>query len=88
MAHPLLALDPGIISKMLPTRGNRKKITYGTLWFCAAVIGYIVVYGDPANVLHITAMEYAFMLAGGAAFGYTASAVADNATVFKQTPKE
>jgi hypothetical protein len=60
-------------------RANRKKITYGTLWFCALIIGYIVVKGDPTSVIHTGALEYAFMLAGVAATGYSASAVADGA---------
>jgi hypothetical protein len=66
-------------------RANRKKITYGTLWFCALIIGYIVVKGDPASSIHTSALEYAFMLAGVAGVGYTTGAVADGA--FKNIKK-
>lgn len=78
-----MPLDPSVLAKAIPTRSNRKKMTWTTLVFCAAVIGYIVIKGDPTNQLQVTALEYSYMLAGGVVFGYSASAVADTATIFK-----
>jgi len=80
-----LMLDPTQLlqlPQLLPTRKTRGRITMGTLLFCAGVIGYLILKGDPANALHKTSLEYAFMLAGTVALAYSLSAVADNYSVY------
>lgn len=81
---PLL-LDPAQLlqlPQLLPTRKTRSRITVGTLLFCAGIIGYLIMKGDPANAIHKTSLEYAFMLAGTVALAYSLSAVADNYSVY------
>lgn len=75
-------VDPTIFAQVMPKRSTRRKITTCTLTFCALIIGYIVVWGDPDNGLHMTALTSSFTLAGTIAIGYALSAVADNAVVY------
>lgn len=75
-------------SKIAPRRGTRRKITIATLSFCALLIAFLVLRGDPENAIHTQALEYAFILSGTIATGYALSAVADNAVVFSKAQPE
>ena len=67
----------------LPKRGTRRKIVYGTLLYCAAVIAGILIWGSPDNTLHTSGLAWAFATAIGMISAYVFGAVLDNWTVWK-----
>ncbi len=67
----------------LPRRSTRRKIVYGTLIYCAAVVVGVLVWGDPANTLHSSGLAWAFATFIGVIFAYVFGAVVDNWTVWK-----
>ena len=70
--------------RMMPTRHTRRRIVYGTLFFCGFVILYCLFKGDPESTIHVNAMESAFYLMGVVVIGYAVSAVADNTVVYSR----
>lgn len=76
------SIDSEKFLTIMPQRRTRRRITLGTLTFCATNIVYLVIWGDADNGLHKQALEYAFVLAGTIATAYSLSAVADNAVVY------
>lgn len=72
-----------IASKWTPRRRTRRGIAIGTLIGCGLIIFYTIVYGDPSNTLHQSALSWAFTLAGATIGGYIFGAVFDNAQVLK-----
>ncbi len=67
----------------MPRRRTRRKIVYSTLFTCAQVVGYVLLWGDPANTLHTSALSWAFTLAGMTIGGYIFGATFDNANVLE-----
>ena len=67
----------------MPRRRTRRRIVYATLLACAQLVLYVVVWGDPANTLHASALSWAFTLAGMTIGGYIFGAVWDNQNVLK-----
>ena len=67
----------------LPKRSTRRRIVYGTLAFCAALIIGILAFGQPGNTLHESGLAWAFATFIGVVFAYVFGAVFDNWTVFK-----
>jgi len=74
------------ITAMLPKRSTRRNIVYATLIFCAAIIGYIVIWGAEENSLHQSALAWSFSLSGFVIASYVFGAVADNWNVFRFNP--
>ncbi len=67
----------------MPRRRTRRRIVYATLFICSQLVGYVVVWGDPANTLHASALSWAFTLAGMTIGGYIFGAVWDNQNVIR-----
>ncbi len=66
-----------------PTWRNRRRVIFLTLLFCAGIVAYVTVWGDPASRLHETVAWAAFGLAGVVISGYVFGAVIDDANVMK-----
>lgn len=67
----------------LPNRSTRKRFVIYMLVFCAIVIGYTILAGDPANSLHVSAMAWAWGVAATTFFAYVFGAVVDNFNVMR-----
>lgn len=68
----------------LPKRSTRRKIVYGTLVYCAALVAGILAFGTPGNTLHESGLSWGFALGIGVIFAYVFGAVFDNWTVFRK----
>lgn len=68
---------------ILPSRKTRKQLVIATLLFCWTVIAWVVLYGDPINSLHQSAMAWSFASYIGVIFAYAFGAVIDNWNLFK-----
>jgi len=67
----------------LPTRRTRRAFVITTMLFCWAVIVYVVVWGNPANSLHTSALAWAFGTSTATLFAYVFGAVIDNWNVLR-----
>ena len=86
----LLVRDPpeGTIVKVdgipLPPQHTRRQIVVATILFSWACIVSMIVLGDPANSLHVSALGWAFTTMLGVIFAYVFGAVTDNYNIWKK----
>lgn len=71
----------------LPTRRQRKRMVLGMMLFCAGIVTYVTIWGDPSNSLHTSALAWAFGAAVATLFAYVFGAVADNFNLIKNVLK-
>jgi len=71
----------------IPTRTTRKQLVIGTLIFCASMIAYVVIKGEPTNSLHSSALAWSYTLMGATLFAYVFGAIMDNFNVIKNQSK-
>lgn len=67
----------------IPTRKTRKQIVVATLLFCWSIIIFSLVWGNPENMMHVSAQSWAFGLSGATIFSYVFGAVIDNYNVMR-----
>lgn len=67
----------------LPSRKTRRHIVTGVILFNFIVIMYTIIYGNPQNSLHVSALSWAYSSMIAVVFAYVFGAVADNFNVWK-----
>lgn len=67
----------------LPLRSTRKMIVLLVLAFCWTVISLLLVWGDPANSLHTSAMSWLHTAWIATVFAYVFGAVIDNKYLYQ-----
>lgn len=65
-------------SEKIVKRSTRRAMVAGVLAGCAALIGFVVGWGNPDNTLHTSALSWAFTLSGAMLGGYLFGATWEN----------
>lgn len=66
-----------------PSWKMRRYAIFGWLGFCALAVAYIIVAGDPDNILHTKGLTWAFGSAAATVFTYAGWATIEDISLFK-----
>jgi len=67
-----------------PKWQNRQKVIFGTLFFCALVVIYLLIFGEGNSELHQTIAMWAFLLSGAVIGSYVFGAAWEDVTKLRK----